>query len=183
MILIIGLGNPGEKFEHTRHNTGFMALDFFAKHHGFANFEMVKKHNALISEKDNMILVKPQTFMNESGKSVASVIKNTKKHELIVVHDDIDLPLGSIKIVENRGAAGHKGIESIIKHIGNDHLVRLRIGIQPEKGKPKNPEGFVIKKFTKEEREILNPIIAKTADALDFFIKNGLERAMNEYNR
>ena len=108
--------------------------------------------------------------------------KNTTDAAVIIVHDDIDLALGSLKIVKDRGSAGHKGVESIIKHIGNENLVRLRLGIQPLNGKPKNSESFVIKKFTKEEQETLDLIIEKSAQALEFFIENGLEKTMNTYN-
>lgn len=185
MILVIGLGNPGEKFENTRHNAGFVALDFFAKHHSFVDFKMVKKHNALVSEKDDVMLVKPQTFMNESGKAVKKITTHYKlpTTNLVVVHDEIDLLLGKFKITKDSGSGGHKGVDSIISHLGTKDFIRFKIGVCPEKGKPTSVETFVIKKFTKEEKDILDPIIAKTADALDFFIKNGLERAMNEYNR
>src|SRR3989344_9557063 len=138
MIIIMGLGNPGEKFKNTRHNVGFEALDFFAKKNNFPDFELSKKYDALISssfakasadkENENILLVKPQTFMNESGKTAKQLMKN-KEAELVIVHDDIDLPLGKLKIIQERGAAGHKGIESIIQNVGNEGLIRFRIGI------------------------------------------------------
>ncbi|OGZ72513.1 MAG: aminoacyl-tRNA hydrolase [Candidatus Staskawiczbacteria bacterium RIFCSPLOWO2_01_FULL_38_12b] len=184
MIIIVGLGNPGEKFNNTRHNAGFMAVDFFAKKNDFPEFEFSKKDNALISKKETILLVKPQTFMNESGVSVKKIVSSFKfqASSFIVVHDDIDLALGSLKIVKDRGSAGHKGVESIIKHIGNENLVRLRLGIQPLGGKPKNSESFVIKKFTKEEQATLDLVIETTAQALECFIENGLEKTMNAYN-
>src|SRR3989344_8513446 len=118
MIIIVGLGNPGEKFNNTRHNAGFMVVDFFAKKNNFPEFEFSKKYNALISEGtiDNQeaMLVKPQTFMNESGYTAGLLVKHTKKAIVIVVHDDIDLPLGMFKIVVSRGPGGHKGVESVI---------------------------------------------------------------------
>jgi len=193
MVIIVGLGNPGEKFKNTRHNIGFMAVDFFAKKNNFPEFELSKKYNSLISERpsdtaqreQNILLAKPQTFMNESGKAVKKIISNFKFQisNLVVVHDDIDLPIGKLKIIKERGSAGNKGVESIIKNIGNENLIRFRIGIQPKTGKPENTESFVIKNFTGEEQEIINQILSKITNALDFFIENGLEKTMNEYNR
>lgn len=182
-MIIVGLGNPGEKFEKTRHNAGFMAIDFFAKKNNFPDFELLKKYDSLTSEKGKIILVKPQTFMNKSGRAIKKIQSQTPKtHNLIVIHDDIDLPLGKFKIVKNRGSAGHKGIESIIKSVGNKNLIRLRVGTRPIKGKPKNSKDFVIKKFTKEEEEIINKTVEKAVEALDYFIENGLEKTMNEFN-
>lgn len=184
MTIIIGLGNPGKKFEGTRHNAGFAAVDFFAEKSEFPEFILSKKFELMISEKDNIVLAKPQTFMNNSGVAVKKLTMNHKPitNNFVVVHDDIDLPLGKIKVVKNRGAAGHKGIESVIKNIGNKNLVRFRIGIKPLKGKPKNTESFVIKKFTEEEIKIARSTIETTAEALGFFIENGLEKTMTKYN-
>ncbi len=185
MIIIVGLGNPGEKFKNTRHNVGFMEVDFFAKEKDFPDFELSKKYNALVSEKEEIILVKPQTFMNDSGKSVKSLIQNSKfeiRNSVIVVHDDIDLPLGKLKISKDSGAGGHKGVNSIIENLGTKDFIRFKVGICPQKGKPNSVETFVIKKFTKEEQEIINEVIAKTSDAIDLFIKEGLEKTMNQYN-
>ena len=188
MIIIIGLGNPGKKFENTRHNVGFMALDEFARKNNFPEFELQKKSNALISDKpldtargkENIILAKPQTFMNESGKAVKAIIKNNPAESLIVIHDDIDLPVGKIKIIKERGSAGHKGVESIIKSIGNDGLIRIRIGI----GGPKDVKAMkvVLKKFSADELKKINQTLEKVADALSIFIKEGLEKAMNAFN-
>jgi len=199
MIIIVGLGNPGEKFKNTRHNAGFMVVNFFAEKNGFPEFNMSKKSNSLISQNNyssfprkagivkdkKIILIKPQTFMNNSGTAVKK-ITNTQHltpNTLIIIHDDIDLPLGKLKIVKNRGSAGHKGVESIIKNIGNKELIRFRIGVQPKNGKPKNPENFVIKNFTKAEKEIIDRTIIEISDALSLFIKEGLEKTMNQYNK
>jgi|SRR3989338_2115877 len=179
MTIIIGLGNPGEKFNNTRHNAGFMAVDFFAKKNELPEFEMEKKYDALISKKGNILLAKPETFMNKSGSAVKKIAKNNKG-QIIVVHDDADLPVGKIKIAVNRGSAGHKGIESIIKAVGNKNLVRFRLGIS---GGKKSAEDIVLKKFSKKEMEEFETVIKKTANALDFFIENGLEKTMNEFNR
>ena len=122
--------------------------------------------------------------MNESGRAVKKIISNFKFQisNLVVIHDDIDLPLGKLKISKNSGAGGHKGIESIINSLGTQDFIRFKIGICPEKGKPQKIESFVIKKFTKEELKVIEEAIKKTSDALDLFIKEGLEKTMNQYN-
>jgi len=213
MFFIVGLGNPGEKFKNTRHNVGFMVLDLFIKENDFPDFEMSKKYNALISEKsfdihstiskqadkskDIIILVKPQTFMNDSGFSVrkltahyssAKVLKkNLSRQELptanlIVIHDDIDIQLGKMKISKESGSGGHKGVSSIIEVLGRQDFIRFKIGICPKKGKPKEVEKFVIKKFTKEEIDIISPVIKNASKAIKFLIENGLEKTMNSFN-
>jgi len=188
MVIIIGLGNPGEKYKNTRHNVGFMAIDEFARKNDFPEFKLQKKSNALISEgiigDEKIVLAKPQTFMNDSGKAVRAITKPytlNPKPLLVVIHDDIDLPIGKIKIIKERGSAGHKGVESIIKNIGNDGLIRIRIGI----GGPKDVKAMkiVLKKFSAEEQKTIDRVLQKTADALNVFIKEGLEKTMNEYNK
>jgi|SRR3989344_1128786 len=182
MTLIVGLGNPGEKFTATRHNAGFMAVDFFAKKNGFPDFAVSKKYRSLISKKENIMLAKPQTFMNDSGKAVQKIVKDHKSQmqNIIIVHDDIDLAIGTLKIVKDRGSAGHKGIDSIIQHIGNENVIRFRIGIASNDQTAKQ---VVLKKFTQKEQEILGKVIERSAGALDYFIEHGLEKTMNEYNR
>ena len=182
MILIIGLGNPGKKYKNTRHNVGFQVVDEFAKENNFPKFRLSKKFNSLVSEgilnDEKIILAKPQTFMNQSGKAVRTLTnfykitrpgrvvnlitrpgRVVRVADLVVVHDDIDLPLGKIRISKNRGAAGHKGVESIIKEIGTKNFTRFRIGILPKIGKPKNIEKYVLQKFGKEEEKIIKEVI------------------------
>jgi len=168
MILIVGLGNPGKKFQKTRHNVGFRVID------------ELKSLNL-----KNVTLAKPKTFMNLSGKVVKKLIENCKLEirNLIVIHDDLDLPLGKIRIVKNRGAAGHKGVESIIKELKTKNFVRLRIGIQPKTGKPRNPEKFVLQKFNKNEEGLVKEAIKKTAEAIEFSLKVGLAKTMSRYNK
>ncbi len=168
MILIVGLGNPGPKYEHTRHNIGFRVVDEIAP--------LILK---------GVVLAKPKTFMNLSGKMVGSFLKSykLKPNNLIIIHDDIDLPLGKVKIVKNRGAGGHKGVESIIKELGTKNFIRFRIGIQPKFGKPKSPERFVLQNFNKDEEKILKEVIEKIIEAIEFFLKNGLEKAMSKFNK
>ena len=181
-MIIIGLGNPGKKFEQTRHNAGFMALDFFAQKNEFPEFELLALSEVEGSKKDDILLAKPQTFMNESGRAVKEIIKNSKESTLVVVHDEIDLPLGKLKIVKDSGAGGHKGVDSIISHLGTKDFIRIKIGICPEGGKPKEVEKFVLQKFTTEEMVILQKVIKKSAEALDILIKDGPEKAMNQFN-
>ena len=181
MIIIVGLGNPGAQYKNTRHNVGFMAVDEFARKNNFPEFKLQKKANALVSENENILLAKPQTFMNESGKAVKEIIKNKPAENLIVIHDDIDLPIGKIKIVTERGSAGHKGVESIIKSIGNDGLIRFRIGIGGEN--KTDAMKIVLKNFSPAEQKVIDEAIQKVTDALDFFIVEGLEKTMNEFNK
>ena len=207
MILVVGLGNPGEKYGRTRHNIGFRAVDEFQRNNNFPEFSFSKKFQAEISEgilnNENLVVVKPRTFMNLSGKAVKSLIRNYKLEakNLIIVHDDIDLPLGKIRVVKNRGAGGHKGVESIIHELGTKNFIRFRVGICPKSGKPKNPEKFVLQKpsevklseardetkshrsFNKSEEEITERIIKKTAKAVEILLKEGLEKTMNEFNK
>lgn len=151
MMLIIGLGNPGKKYEHTRHNIGHMIIDQLKK-----------------NELGDLIIAKTETFMNFSGQAVGSLTKNYKLQtkNLIVVHDDIDIPLGEFKIQKGRGAAGHKGVQSIINELKTNDFWRIRIGICPKRGKPENVEKFVLQKFTKEERKILKIIAGEATKKL-----------------
>jgi len=188
MILIVGLGNPGRKYQKARHNIGFRVLDEFQRGNDFPCFRLSKKFNSLISEGEiggkKILLAKPQTFMNKSGLAVKSFICNKTAMAVIVqqlenlwvVHDDIDLPLGKIRISKGRGSAGHKGVESIIKEIGTKNFVRFRIGIKPNSKvkienaklqfKIQNVEDFVLKKFTKDEEKVVKKIIQQTCQAL-----------------
>ncbi len=178
-FLIVGLGNPGEKFEKTRHNIGFRVVDDFQQNNSFPDFVFSKKFNSLISEGKiegkKIILAKPQTFMNSSGKAVKKILIYSPLaicHSLIVVHDDIDLPFGKIKISQNRGSAGHKGVESIITELGAKNFKRVRIGIQPKNGKPQNIEVFVLKNFTGAEEKELKQITSLASLEIKKIISN-----------
>lgn len=151
MILIVGLGNPGSQYKYTYHNLGFEVIDAFLKKHEFPQFRESKKCSSLISEKEDVILAKPQTFMNRSGVAVQCLMKKHNPKSLIVIHDEIDLPQEQVRVAQNKGAAGHKGVQSIITELGTQDFLRIRIGIQPESGKPEGIEDFVLKKYKKEE--------------------------------
>ncbi len=200
MILIIGLGNPGKKFEKTRHNAGFRVIDGFQEKNNFSAFKLSKKFLAEISEgvldNEKVILAKPQTFMNNSGQAIKLLTKRytLNANNLIIIHDDIDLPLGKIRISAGRGAAGHKGVESIIRELKTPHqtlrvgtgqaknFVRFRIGIQPKTGKPENVSEFVLQKFDREEEKILKEAIKKTIEAIETATKERVEKAMMKFN-
>lgn len=193
MILIIGLGNPGKKYIRTRHSLGFRVVDKFAKENKFPRFKFSKKFNSLISkgrfDKKKIILVKPQTFMNNTGKAVKflyNFYKNkTTSPGLVVIHDDIDLILGKIRIVKNRGAAGHKGVQSIIDELETKNFIRFRIGISPKSYilSPKSLDAFVLQKFNKKEEKILKEVIKKTCQAIEIAVTEGIEKAMNKFNK
>lgn len=188
MYLIIGLGNPGEKYKNTLHNVGFRAVEEFQKKLGFPDFRFDKKFNAETSEglynEEKFILAKPQTFMNKSGQAVKALTKRypLNADNLISIHDDIDLPLGKIKISKGSGAGGHKGVDSIIKSLGTKDFVRLRIGILPELGKPKNVETFVLKNFTKDEEKTIKEVLKKSSEAIEALLREGIEKTMSLYN-
>lgn len=199
MILVVGLGNPGKKFEKTRHNLGFRIINGFAGKNNFPDFRLSKKYNAAMSENvlagEKIILAKPQTFMNESGKAVRSLIKNHKletPHQnkfgtgqvrnLVVVHDDLDLPFGKIRISIGKNSGGHKGVESIIKELGTKDFVRFRVGIMNRISEIRNTEKFVLEKFTREEEEIFKEVAEKTIEAIELALKEGTEKAMSLYN-
>ncbi len=187
MILIVGLGNPKEKYEETRHNVGFVLIDKIKKENSFLDFSFSKKFNAECSagviHEESTVLAKPMTFMNLSGKSVSKIINFYKINicQVIVVHDDIDVPLGQIKITKNKGAGGHKGVGSIIKETGSKNFTRIRIGICPEK-KPSNARVFVLQKFKKNEEESLEKALHKTEQAINMIVKESAEKAASLFN-
>ncbi|HXK32193.1 MAG TPA: aminoacyl-tRNA hydrolase [Candidatus Paceibacterota bacterium] len=186
MVLIVGLGNPGEKYNRTRHNVGFKTIEEIAKIFDFPIFTSKPIFKAEISKgtynNKNIVLAKPKTFMNLSGQAVKLLIKSFKTKELIVIHDDIDIPLGKIRIANNRGAANHNGVESIINELKTKNFIRLRIGIKP-KIKIKALDRFVLQKFNKEEEKIVNEVIRKTAEAVVVIMCKGVTKAMNTYNK
>lgn len=191
-ILIVGLGNPGRKYKKTRHNVGFRILDEFRKEQGFLGFRIDKKFQAVISEGalngEKVIMAKPQTFMNSSGKAVKSLTTYYKLQttNLIIVHDDLDLPLGEIKISQNKGAAGHKGVASIIKELGTRDFTRLRLGIKPNSANYRSSTPiveFVLGKFSKDEEKTVKQAIKKAGQALTLTITQGAEKAMSELNK
>ncbi|MEN3042505.1 MAG: aminoacyl-tRNA hydrolase [Fervidobacterium sp.] len=172
-MILIGLGNPGEKYENTRHNVGFMVLDKISK-----NWK--KGPNYLYSDVqicgEKVKLIKPMTYMNLSGE----VFKYLPHDGIIVVYDDLDIPLGKIRIRKEGSAGGHNGIKSIISYIGKD-FPRIRVGIGP---KPDNIDAadFVLSAFSKEEFIVLNDVVKLCIEAIEFILKEGIDKAMSKYN-
>ena len=170
MKLIVGLGNPGREYMNTRHNAGFIAMDFLADKLN-AKFSFNKKFNAEIAEAKNknakIILAKPQTFMNESGKAVGAISEfyKIKPQEILVIHDDKDIALGEAKIQTNRSSAGHNGVESIIERLGTQDFERMRLGVKSETNIADTAD-FVLGKFSKEEKKVLIEVIEKEIEKL-----------------
>ena len=182
--LIVGLGNPGKRYEATRHNIGFMVLEKLAR-----DWEVEVKNrsfNALWGKRtiagNNVLLAKPQTFMNLSGTAVRQLQSffKTDISNLIVIHDDLDLPFGAIRLKSGGGTAGHKGLASIESNLGTSGFVRVRLGI----GKPVDKsriEGYVLEPFRKEEQEVLPEVVGRAADACAEIVLNGLQKAIGKY--
>ena len=193
--IIAGLGNPGIEYEETRHNTGRIVLDTFRRAHEMDDFKKDKKSNALIVKgkvgKETVTLVEPETFMNNSGKSLTYFVKSIKAAEkLIVIYDDFNLPLGRIRISFNRSSGGHNGLESIIKSLKTEGFLRVRIGVAPEnaKGNAKAPHGddkiekFILGKYKEDEMKELKKVAKTVTEALDLLLKEGKDKAMSLYN-
>ena len=170
MKLIIGLGNYGPEYEKTRHNYGFMAVDEIQRKYNFPDFKLEKEHNALISKKGDVLLIKPQTYMNNSGKAVKSIASYYKVEpkDIIVIHDDAETALGEIKEVEGRSAAGHNGVRSIINELGTNEFKRLKLGISSDDPSFKNNplEEVVLKNFSKAEEIIALGVIGKVVELI-----------------
>ncbi len=175
MKLIVGLGNPGQKYKETRHNIGFQVLDCFRKKEGFPCFRMDKKFNGLTSRKEEVTLLKPQTYMNKSGISVSSFSHYYKvdPKDILVIHDDADFDLGRVKIDKNRSSGGHNGVQSIINHLSTKNFWRVRFGISTGN---KKAGDIALQKFPKEKRGLIEKITEKTVKE----IKKGLSKSFEK---
>lgn len=194
MHYIVGLGNPGEEYKLSRHNTGRIVLAEFIKTQKIDESEFNKKLNALVAEgkikKENFQIIMPETFMNKSGNSVKPLVKSKKGAEnLIVVHDDLDIPLGKFKISFGKNSGGHKGVESIMRAVKTKDFIRIRVGISPStpSGKIKKPEDkkvieHILGNFKSREIDILKKTSKKISLALESIILEGLNRAMSAHN-
>lgn len=193
--VIVGLGNPGEEYVETRHNAGRMALEYVAKKHGASAWKEHKASNSLTTGlsvgKNISALVLPNTFMNKSGAAVMKFVKSVKAAEkLVVVYDDLDLPIGKIKLSYDRGSGGHKGVESIARALKTKKFTRIRIGVSPTTatGKLRKPEAgddvvdFILKRFKSHEMDDLKKVFAKVNEAMDTIVSEGREIAMNRFN-
>jgi len=184
---VVGLGNPGIKYENTRHNIGFMVLDRLVSWGGASVYPPKKKSSYLsmtgIIAGVPVILVKPLTFMNRSGEAVNTVLRYYEMplERLLVIHDDLDIPVGQIKFVSKGGAAGHNGVRSIIKSLGSREFSRLKIGI----GRPDSPvpiEKYVLSGFLPVEAKKIEKVIELAAEGVVCFLEHGIDRAMNRFN-
>ncbi len=184
-VLVVGLGNPGREYRGSRHNVGFMLVDQLAEDLSVKMTQV--QHRAVIGsghfEGTRIILAKPQTYMNLSGGSVASLTRFFKIpfDRLIVAHDDIDLPFGMLRLRPGGGSAGHKGIQSIIEQLGTQQFARLRIGVGRPPGQ-KQGASYVLQDFSETEREELAVILKEAAEAVKVFALSGIDQAMNQFN-
>lgn len=186
MILIVGLGNPGKQYEHTRHNVGFDVIDVMADKYNISVTE--KKHKALcgkgIIEGQKVVLAKPQTFMNLSGESVAELLnfyKSDPETELIVIFDDISLAPGNIRVRKKGSAGGHNGIKNIIAHLGHDTFMRIKVGVG-EKPQGYDLAAYVLGHFDKKDQEVMQQAFADAADAVVMMMNDSADAAMNHFN-
>ncbi len=187
MKLIIGLGNPGAKYENTRHNAGFKVVSHLADKHSISG-KTESKFNAIVGkgkiEFEDVVIFEPLTYMNLSGQAVSSVMSFYKiqKEDILVVYDDLSLDLGIIRFRSNGSDGGHNGIKSIIQHLGGDNkFARLKVGIGPQPSFLAS-EDFVLQKFSNEEKKSLDKITPICSEAIEFCIKNGISDSMNRYN-
>lgn len=194
-MLIIGLGNPGTKYKNTRHNIGFMAVDYLSGANSIkcSNLDFNSQWGRGIICEREVILAKPQTFMNLSGKAVKALSDffHKESEDIIVIYDDIDLELGTIRIRAKGSSGGHRGMESIIEQLGTKNFPRIRLGIgrpiderQETRGKgQEDVADYVLSPFNSEEKTVLKQTLDKTKDAIDIILKDGIEKAMNRFNK
>lgn len=191
MFLVVGLGNPGTIYQKTRHNVGFRVIEKIKELYSFPDFSLSQKEEALVSSAnigdEKVLLAMPQTLMNNSGRAVKRILDYSPciLKDLIVIHDDLDLSLAKMKITQDRGAAGHKGVKSIIQACQSQAFIRLRIGIQPQRKtvKEESREHFVLSKFSPAEVSLLDKVIPQAAAAVSLIINQGLSSAMNQINQ
>lgn len=188
MKLIIGLGNPGKKYAGTWHNLGFSAVEELREVLDLPAFKKSAKFQADVSDgaygQEKIILAEPLTYMNNSGNSVKAMANfyKIKPTDIVVIHDDIDLPLGKIRLATNSSAGGHNGVKSIIERLGTKNFNRVKIGIKTERLNKVDAADYVLEKIPSANRKTANEAIKKAVSALETAIVMGYERAMNEYN-
>jgi len=185
IYLVVGLGNPGREYRNTRHNMGFLALDHLAAHWSITTLKVQGK--AIISTGqyagNKVILAKPQTYMNLSGQAVSALMNFYKVplEHLLVIHDDVDIPFGTIRIRPGGGFGGQKGVGSIIEKLGTQEFARMRLGVGRPPGQM-DTANYVLQSFSKEDEEFLQSVFAKSDEAVETFITEGLNTAMNRFN-
>ncbi len=186
MKVVLGLGNPGRKYERTRHNLGFLVVDLVASENRIVVTK--RKYQSLIgdlqTDGEKVLLVKPQTYVNRSGGAVRSLLRYlpVAVKDLVVIHDDLDLPFGRIRIRQKGGPGGHRGVLSILEALGEEVFFRVRVGI----GRPPvdvDPTDYVLEPFSPQEIAHLDPVLSKAADAVKCLLEEGSQRAMEKFNR
>jgi len=199
MKLFVGLGNPGEEYKKTRHNAGFKALDNFVRvaeqqqnffligREKHAVYELVEFEWAHEDTREKIVCVWPQAYMNKSGEVVRHILRSHKKlvvaEDLIVLHDDVDIQIGSFKVDKNSSSGGHKGVQNIIDQLKTKDFIRFRIGIKPLRQLRLATEDFVLKKFSKEEEKTLGNVYGSVVRALVYFLEQGLQKTQNITNK
>jgi len=184
MKVIVGLGNPGKKYAQTRHNLGFMVLDELAERHGL---QFKAGRGAYLESRmpDGSLLVKPMTYMNLSGQVLADVARRypLNPRETLLIHDDLDVDFGRLKIRPTGSAGGHNGLKSVFSVMGTQDIPRIKIGINTPERRQTDAEVYVLKPFLPEERETVKEMVQKAANAAELFLKEDLNIVMNHYNR
>lgn len=186
MKIIVGLGNPGSQYERTRHNIGFLVVDRLSAIHRI--LIATKRFKALLGRglisSQEVLLIKPMTFMNQSGEAVQKALDffNIAVGDLVVIHDDLDLMLGRLRFKTKGGDGGHLGVRSIIESVGTDRFLRLKVGIgRPPRGV--DPAAYVLSSFSPIEKPLLEKVIDQTTDALRVMLSEGLQTAMNRFQK
>jgi PTH1 family peptidyl-tRNA hydrolase len=190
--LIVGLGNPGKSYARNRHNVGFFCVNHFARLHSIRldRRQCRARVGAAEVRGEKVVLAKPGTFVNLSGQSVACLVHkyHVALSDLLVIYDDLDLPLGKIRLRQSGSSGGHKGMNSIISTLGSEGFSRIRVGIGRPQGERQSAGeddivNYVLSDFSAEEEAIVRPAIARVAEAIDCFLNRGIEAAMNEFNQ
>lgn len=191
MKLVVGLGNPEGQYANTRHNLGFAIVDKYVKDTGAGEWGMENKFKSQIIKQEDYIFAKPQTYMNKSGMAVSALVNYFKinPEDIVVIHDELDLHLGKIKVRLGGAAAGHHGVESIINALSTDKFTRIRIGIGnlrtrsgERKGQTISAEKFVLESFMKGEKAQVKHMIKQAVKVLDTLLEKGLDYAQNQFN-
>jgi PTH1 family peptidyl-tRNA hydrolase len=187
VILVVGLGNPGKRYEDTRHNVGFWIADQLATRAGGVFREKFSGRFAEGTlEGQRVGILEPQTYMNDSGRSViaASTFYKVPPQDVVIVHDELDLPFATIRLKSGGGEAGHNGLRSVSQHLGTKDYVRLRFGVgKPPAGFHGTGADFVLQAFAPGERAALDSLVEQAADSVGLFVRHGLDHAMNATNR
>ncbi len=188
MKLIVGLGNPGKKYENTRHNAGFMGVDFLAEHFGLDPFKKTDKHKCEMTEGmiegEKSILLKPQTFMNLSGQSVRSVMQFYKipLEDVVVIYDDVDIASGNLKVRPSGSPGTHNGMKSVTQELGSQDFVRVRLGVSPLEEFKGDLADYVLGQLLDEEKLLMEGNVKKLPHLFEVLWKEGVEEAMQEFN-